>query len=167
MDSSYDDRFVRFSMATDAIAKALQKYKNDCLAPFGLRSMHLMTLHCLWRNPEGITPGDLARLCGVDKAFVSRVTGELTELGYVGREEDTRQRRRRLTLTERGRGVMERIDGILAYSIERITEGVSREQLEIFYGVLERFGGNLSALETPEAENNTTSTKRRHHEEAD
>ena len=167
MDSSYDDRFVRFSIATDAIAKALQKYKNDCLAPFGLRSMHLMTLHCLWRNPEGITPRDLARFCGVDKAFISRVTGELTELGYVGRQEDDGRLRRRLTLTERGRGVMQRIDAILAYSIDRITEGVSREQLEIFYGVLERFGGNLRALEAPETENNTTSTQRRHHEETD
>ena len=80
MDSSYDDRFVRFSMATESLAKTLQKYKNDCLEPFGLRSMHLMTLWCLWRNGGGLTAGELSRLCSVDKAFVSRVTGELGAL---------------------------------------------------------------------------------------
>ena len=157
MDPSYDGRFVRFSMATESIAKALQKYKNDCLAPFGLRSMHLMTLWCLWRNDEGLTPGDLSRLCGVDKAFVSRVTGELTDLGYVGREADGQRKRQRVTLTERGREVMRKVDELLRFSVEKITEGVSREQLEVIYGVLERFGGNLAALAVPAEPDGTES----------
>lgn len=146
MDSSYDDRFVRFSMATEALTKTLQKYKNDCLERFGLRSMHLMTLWCLWRNKDGLTAGDLSRLCSVDKAFVSRVTGELGELGYVDRGEDQGRRSRVLTLTSRGREIMKEIDGILRYSVERITDGVGRGQLEAFYGVLDRFRQNIDTL---------------------
>ena len=149
MDSSYDDRFVRFSMATESLAKTLQKYKNDCLEPFGLRSMHLMTLWCLWRNGGGLTAGELSRLCSVDKAFVSRVTGELGALGYVDRidrGEERGTRSRILTLTERGREIMEKIDGILRYSVERITDGVGREQTEAFYGVLDRFRQNIQDL---------------------
>lgn len=146
MDSSYDDRFVRFSVATETLAKALQKYKNDCLEPFGLRSMHLMTLWCLRRNACGLTAGELSRLCGVDKAFVSRVTGELGELGYVDRGEGRGGRGRLLTLTARGREVMEKIDGILRYSVERITAGVGRDQMDAFYGVLDRFRQNIGGL---------------------
>ena len=146
MDLSYDARFVRFSMETEALAKALQKYKNDCLERFGLRSMHLMTLWCLWRNKDGLTAGDLSRLCSVDKAFVSRVTGELGELGYVDRGEDRGRRSRVLTLTSRGREIMKEIDGILRYSVERITDGVGREQLDVFYGVLDRFRRNIDTL---------------------
>ena len=146
MDLSYDDRFVRFSMETEALAKALQKYNNDCLERFGLRSMHLMTLWCLWRNKDGLTAGDLSRLCSVDKAFVSRVTGELGELGYVDRGEDRGRRSRILTLTARGREIMKEIDGILRYSVERITDGVGRGQMEAYYGVLDRFRQNIDTL---------------------
>jgi Transcriptional regulators len=146
MDLSCDDRFVRFSVATDTLSKTLQKYKNDCLEPFGLRSMHLMTLWCLWRNADGLTAGDLSRLCSVDKAFVSRVTGELGELGYVDRGEERGGRGRILTLTARGREIMKKIEGILRYSVERITAGVGREQLDVFYGVLDRFRQNIDTL---------------------
>ena len=52
---SYDDRFLRFSFAIDQIAKNLQKIKNEKLARFGLRSMHLMCLFQLDKNPDGLT----------------------------------------------------------------------------------------------------------------
>ena len=41
---------------------------------------------------------------------------------------------------------MEKIDGILRYSVERITDGVGREQTEAFYGVLDRFRQNIQDL---------------------
>ena len=84
MTEAYDDRFIRFSHATESVLKAITRYKNDCLARYGLRGMHLMTMVCLSRSgADGLTPGELARLCGVDKAFVSRTTGELRRLGYL------------------------------------------------------------------------------------
>ena len=84
MTEAYDDRFIRFSHATESVLKAITRYKNDCLARYGLRGMHLMTMVCLSRSgADGLTPGELARLCGVDKAFLLREwhkaqKGELT-----------------------------------------------------------------------------------------
>ena len=153
MPESYDDRFIRFSHATESVLKALTKYKNDCLSRFGLRGMHLMTLVCLFRAgggvpggvPEdGLTPGELSRLCAVDKAFVSRTTGELKRLGYVGLSGG--RYNARVFLTEEGRRVTEEIYSMMSDAVARITDGVSSEEVEIFYGVLDRFGENLSVM---------------------
>ena len=38
------------------------------------------------------------------------------------------------------------IDGILRFSVERITAGIGREQLDAFYGVLDRFRQNIGTL---------------------
>ena len=77
------ERYVRFCMAVEQMAKTLQKYKNEKLAAFGLRSMHLMFMFQLHQSEDGLTGTELAAICSVDKAFISRVTGELISLGYV------------------------------------------------------------------------------------
>ncbi len=145
MTEACDDRFIRFSLATEAVLKAITKYKNDCLDRYGLRGMHLMTMVCLFRSgAEGLTPGDLARRCGVDKAFVSRTTGELRRLGYLS--VDGGRYNARVSLSERGRAVTGEIYRMLNDAVARITEGVSSVDVETFYGVLDRFGKNLEAL---------------------
>ena len=149
MPESYDDRFIRFSHATESVLKALTKYKNECLSRFGLRSMHLMTLVCLFRAVDGaaekgLTSGELSRLCAVDKAFVSRTTGELKRLGYVSLSGG--RYNARVFLTEAGRRVTEEIYGMMSGAVARITEGVSPAEVEIFYSVLDRFGKNLGAM---------------------
>ena len=144
MTEASDDRFIRFSHATEAVLKAITKYKNECLARYGLRGMHLMTLICLSRAPDGLTSGDISRLCAVDKAFVSRVTGELKTLGYLEAAEG--RYNARVTLTGAGRTVTGEIYGMLNDAVERITAGVPAEDVETFYGVLERFGKNLDVM---------------------
>ena len=150
MQTGNDERFIRFSAATESIQKALQKYKNECLEAYGLRSMHLMTMIRLYkRGGEGMTSVDLAKSCAVDKAFVSRVTGELRLLGYLESAdggESAGRRRNRLVLTQRGREVMQNVYRMLDRAVDRITEGVSGRELETFYGVLARFDDNLMAL---------------------
>ena len=145
MTDAYDERFIRFSHATESVLKAITRYKNDCLARYGLRGMHLMTMVCLFRSDEdGLTPGELSRLCAVDKAFVSRVTGELKRMGYLSAEEG--RYNARVSLSERGRAVTAEIYRMLNDAVERITAGVSSGDVETFYSVLSRFGDNLDAM---------------------
>ena len=145
MREAYDDRFIRFSHATESVLKAITKYKNDCLDRYGLRGMHLMTMVCLSRSGEGgLTPGDLARLCAVDKAFVSRITGELKRLGYLS--VDGGRYNARVSLSERGKAVTAEIYRMLNEAVQRITAGVSASDVETFYAVLERFGENLNVM---------------------
>lgn len=149
-DKKYD-RFMRFSHATDTILKNIQKYKNDRLSAYGLRSMHLMFLYCLAKSDKGMTPGELAKSCSVDKAFISRVTTELKKLGYVdyfqsGRESSARSYKKRLSLTEAGRRVMDSVNTLVEESVEKIADGIPKDQLETFYSVLSHMDHNLLAL---------------------
>ena len=48
--------------------------------------------------------------------------------------------------------IMKKIEAILRYSVERITAGVGREQLDAFYGVLDRFRQNIGTLTDPSAD---------------
>ncbi len=145
---SREDRFIRFSLTMDTVLKKIQRYKNDHLVEYGLRSMHLMPMYCLFREPAGLTAGELAKSCSVDKAFISRITGDLRKLGYVEYSPDSEnvQYKKHLLLTERGMTVMHSVDRMIREAVERITHGLSSEDLHTFYGVLAAFDSNLISL---------------------
>lgn len=148
------DRFVRFSIATDTILKNIQKYKNDKLKAFGLRSMHLMYLYCLDKESGGMTPVELSKKCSVDKAFISRVTTELRKLGYVeydndhepDNKKDPAKYKKRLLLTDKGKQIMTCINEMVEEAVGKITSDITREQLDTFYFVLSKFDDNLEGL---------------------
>ena len=80
----------------------------------------------------------------MDKAFVSRTTGELKRLGYLS--VDGGRYNARVSLSERGREVTAEIYRMLNDAVKRITAGVSASDVETFYAVLERFGENLNVM---------------------
>lgn len=143
-------RFLRFSAAMDTIAKNLQKYKNDKLSRFGLKSMHLMFLCCLdMAKDNGMTPAELAKSCGVDKAFISRIARELRLMGYVcysGEKSLSLRYKKHLVLTENGREIMAGINKMIDEAVRRITDGIPDDKIETFYQVLELFDKNLIRL---------------------
>jgi len=140
-------RYARFCMAVEHMAKTLQKYKNEKLAAFGLRSMHLMFMFQLNQTEEGLTGTELALNCSVDKAFISRVTGELIELGYIEYRNKTGTKyKNKLILTDKGRDVMEKINTIIDDTITSVTSEITEEQFDIFYTVLGTVDHNLENL---------------------
>ena len=95
---------------------------------------------------EGMTAAELSRNCSVDKAFISRLTGELCTAGYV--EYKTREISRhnnKLMLTETGRQVMSEIHQIINDSVSHIVSGIPENHLTIFYTVLNLITENLEA----------------------
>lgn len=142
------DRFARFSIAIEHMAKTLKRYKNERLAAFGLHSMHLMFMVQLSQRAEGMTGTELAATCLVDRAFISRVTNELSEAGYVEFKEKRASRyRNKLVLTETGRKVMEEVSNWIDKTVAQVTSGISGEQLETFYTVLSAIDRNLSDMD--------------------
>ncbi len=146
-------RFFRFSSAVDTVNKNLQKYKNDKLAPIGLRSMHLMYLCCLDKSPIGLTLTELAKVCGVDKAFISRVTRELSAFGYVAYATPDiippqiyPKYKKQLVLTEKGKLVMKKINEMIDKAVTVITGNISPEDFEVFYSVLDKLSANLAEI---------------------
>ena len=142
-------RYFRFSSATEAVTKGIQKYKNEKLSRFGLKSMHLTFLCCLYKAEDGMTPAELARECGVDKAFISRITRELEKLGYIDCPQNhplELRYKKKLRLTERGRDIMTAVDEMIDDAVTKLTDGIPDEKIDDFYKVLAMFDGRLNEL---------------------
>lgn len=141
-----EDRYIKFSLMVEQLAKNLQKLKNSCMAEFGLRSVHVTCIVRLGHSVDGLTSAQLSDACDVDKSLISRVVGELEEKGFVVYEESDKIYRRRILLTERGMEVFESIRGILFDSIDAVRGTISDSDVETFYSVLSYFDANICEL---------------------
>ena len=141
-----EDRYITFSISIEQIAKNLQKLKNDRMAIFGLRSVHVTCLVRLGQSPKGMTGADLAETCGVDKSLISRVIGELEEKNYICYEESDKKYRRKIFLTERGTDVLNEVRTLVGEAVDAVRGDVSDEDLECFYRILNYFDQNICAL---------------------
>ena len=73
------DRFETFATTIATINRYVQKIKSMEMKTLGLKGTHVMCLYSLGKHPEGLTATQLCRLCGEDKAAISRTITELTE----------------------------------------------------------------------------------------
>ena len=74
----YSERFQEFSGLISRAEKALQRAKAENVRSYGLRGVHVSCLLALCEREEGLTATELAAVCGVDRAQISRVAAELT-----------------------------------------------------------------------------------------
>ena len=146
-NKNVSDRFMRFSIAMETISKNVQRYKNEQLSPFGLKSMHLMFLYCLGQAEDGLTATELSKSCGVDKAFISRMAADLRSMGYIGSaDQESGHYKKRLELTDRGWEIIADINDRINLAVEKVTADIPREHLEVFYAVLEKMNGNIGGM---------------------
>lgn len=145
MQEFKEDRYITFSISIEQIAKNLQKLKNERMALFGLRSVHVTCLVRLGKA-KGMTGAELAESCEVDKSLISRVIGELEEKGYVCYEVCDKKYRRKIFLTESGEQVLKEIRRILFDAVDTVRGDISDEEIETFYRVLNHFDKNICAL---------------------
>ena len=81
-------RFASFILSIDRISKNIKRIKNSVMEKYELRSAHVMCLLNLVKSGEGLNSTELAEACGVDKAFISRITGELENRQYITRNQN-------------------------------------------------------------------------------
>ena len=149
MNITAEERFFRFSIAMESITKKLQKFKNAQMSPYGLHSMHVMFLCALGNTTSGLTAGELSKSCGVDKAFISRTATDLRKKGLVEfstAEDAPRFYKKKMVLTDGGREIVDRISGIVKDTVDKATTGISDEEFDVFYSVMEKLGGNLTNI---------------------
>jgi len=144
-------RFSRFSRHIESISKNIKKIKDYVMEEYGLRSAHVMCLFYLRQRPEGLTVTEMAKACGVNKAFVSRVSSELFEKGYIARSmvaEHTYNAK--YVLDEKGRKITERIDEKLSAVFKNIDKDITPEKLAIFNEVLAMLDKNIEEFSVEE-----------------
>ena len=70
-------------LSLENISKCIEKIKCCKISEFGIRPAHFNCMMHIELSPEGLTPTELSKDCGVDKAFVSRTTSDLVKAGFI------------------------------------------------------------------------------------
>ena len=140
------ERFGKFTLLIDGIYKNIHKIKLDTAPDLGIKSVHVFWIYLLRKHPEGLTATELAARSEIDRSLVSRELQKLCADGYIMSMGGTGKRRNynsRLVLTEKGIELAGHIRRKAMEVQASVDEGISEEELEIFYTILEKLYENF------------------------
>ena len=127
--------------------KHLERLKAEGMSEYGLSGTHTLCMRQLFVAPEGLTRTELAQSCGVDRAQITRVIGELLAKGFVEEIGGTSNYRKKCALTEKGKAVTADINDRVE-RISRFVRGeIPPERLAVFYETLGEICDNLEKAE--------------------
>lgn len=140
-------RFEQFSASVACIYRNIQKIERVEMAKYGLKGPHAQALLTMSRYPQGITSGELVKLCDKDKAAISRTVTELEREGMIRRErKNGNLYRAALILTERGEEAARLVAKRAKCAVEAAGSGLAEEHRKIFYACLDTIAGHLQTI---------------------
>ena len=143
-----DIRFEKFALLIDGVQKCVQKFKTNIAPELGIKSVHVLWIYELYIHPEGLTSAELAVKSNIDPSLISRELANLKRRGYITKETTPGKRtyNARITLTDEGKILAQTIHRDALEVQSRVAEGVSTEDLAVFYEVLEKLHDNLEKI---------------------
>ena len=127
------ERFKTFTVLIAKIHRNIKKIKNQEMAEYGLRGVHVTCLYYLYSR-EAPTATELCELCEEDKATISRGLDFLEENGYiVYQARSGRRYKSPLLLTEKGTEVGRKIADKINFVLSEICADLTDEQRAEFY----------------------------------
>ncbi|MBQ9805875.1 MAG: transcriptional regulator [Clostridia bacterium] len=140
------ERFETFTVLINKISRNIRKIKNQEMAEYGLRSVHISCLHYL-TVASSLTATELCERCEEDKATISRALDYLEKNGYLTCEATSAKRYKSpLVLTEKGRAVGEEITDKINRVLDQVGVGMSEEDRIAFYKSLMIISNNLEEI---------------------
>ena len=141
------DRLDEFMTLVIGASRSITKLKSKYMANYGLGSTHTMCIRKLYMSKNGLTRTQISELCELDKAQVSRITGELVQKGYVTEGPSRSNYKRRVMLTDDGKRIAAEINNIVLDINTYVSEKIAPEDIETFYSVFEEICENLKTAE--------------------
>ena len=140
-------RFKEFTKNISFAYKYIIKIKSAAIKEFGLKGSHVMCLFYIGESENGLTATKLCKLCGEDKAAISKSLSALVELGYVELENDENKKyRSKYFLTNSGKKVKNALDFKIADVVSDGGIGLTEEEREVFYSALQKIVDNLEMI---------------------
>ena len=141
------DRFEIFSSSVMQLVKSVQALKARKMAEYDLKGTNAICLCRVLESENGLTATELASVCEIDKAQISRSMGELVEKGFVLKEAEGEKRyKQKYRLTPVGRRAALDINRSFAEIEETVSQNISPASLDHFYHTLYRLCDNFEAL---------------------
>jgi DNA-binding MarR family transcriptional regulator len=137
----YDNNILAF----DRITKNIKRIIDTVLKEHGLRSTHASCFFRICEANDGLTSTELAEACGVDKAFISRITAELMENGYICKDPNSVGMiyKRKFVLTEKGHEIYDALLKELSQITEKTRYEITDTKLQAFTEVLSTLDKNI------------------------
>lgn len=140
------NRFETFTVLINRISRNIRKIKNQEMADYQLRSVHISCLYYLYANRE-LTATQLCERCEEDKATISRALEYLETNGYLTCDSRSAKRYKSpLTLTELGKEVAKKIADKIDGVLETISDGLSEAERVSFYRSLSIISESLDKV---------------------
>jgi DNA-binding MarR family transcriptional regulator len=140
-------RFKEFTKNISFAYKYIIKLKSAAIREFGLKGSHVMCLFYIGEADNGLTATKLCKLCGEDKAAISKSLSALLELGYVELENDENKKyRSKYFLTKSGKKVKDALDVKISDVVADGGIGLTEEEREAFYSALQKIVDNLENI---------------------
>ena len=140
-------RFEMLSNSINQLIKSIQFIKSRKMAKYSLKGTTCLCLCQIYRSEAGLTAGELSVLGEIDKAQVSRCVADLTENGFIYRDdEEGRRYKQKYRLTDAGVAAAEDIIETLTRLQDVVTTGIDGDDLAAFYRVLGALCENFSDL---------------------
>lgn len=142
------ERFEAFTTSVTKAYKCIQKIKLAEAERIGLKANHVMYMYYLGKNPEGLTPTELCKLCIEDKAAVSRTIVDLTKKGFIKPSNmgSSRKYRAKIMLTEEGKDINRQLNEAIAIAVNKVSSSLNEAERESFYHILFNITDNLETI---------------------
>ena len=139
-------RYETFTVLINRISRNIRKIKNQEMAEYNLRSVHISCLYHLYLS-DGLTATELCERCEEDKATISRGLDYLERGGYlVCAAKNQKRYKSPLTLTEKGAEVGKKIAHKIDEVLAQISDGLTEEQRMEFYRSLAIISDSLDVV---------------------
>lgn len=140
-------KYEIFSCVVSNLYHDIQRIERMEMEKYGLKGPHAQCLVIMSRHPEGITAARLCEISEKDKAAISRTVSELEAAGLVSKKQPNGIRYRvSLMLTEAGQAAAKNVSCLASQAVEQAGSGLTDEQRNIFYQVLDHIAQNLHTI---------------------
>ncbi len=139
-------RFEEFTSNISSCYKSVIKIKGHEMTEFGLKGSNVTCLFHLGKNPDGLTATELCSLCMEDKAAVSKSLAVLKEKGYVILEDSEKKYKGKYYITDSGKKVYDQIGVVIEKVVEKVGDGLTDEERNVFYKALGIIVNNLNNM---------------------
>lgn len=141
------ERFENFTQAISRAYKQIGRIKSNYMSNFELKGSTAMCIFFLGKHENGLKPSELCELCQEDKGAISKTLKDLVKHGIVYSDATLLKKyRARYKITEEGKKVYDQVCETADKIVATCTDGISDEDREAFYRVLNHITSNLDKM---------------------
>lgn len=141
------ERYENFTMLISRIYRSIIKLKSVAMEVKGLKSVHVSCIYYLYKSKTPLNATELSKLCGEDKAAISRTVDYLLKNEYLLYDYSGKKAYRSpITLTEKGISVGKYIDEEIESILNKVSSEINEQDRNTMYECLNIILNNLEKL---------------------